>query len=144
MIRCRNFMPVVVIIWTIALSTTAQPFPLTYPAQQISINQANIITVQNPSQPSGPVQLIGIVKLGKLEVLFPRNHPTGLMELTTIARQESRSPESGALDLRQHSGRVIMVEGIPDSGWLYEAHIVDSGGPLLTMLSRILLETPQK
>ena len=142
--RCRNLLPVVMMMWTIALTTTALPFPLTDTAQQKHITPATATTIQNPNQPSGSVQLIGIVKSGKLEVLFPRNGQTRLMELTTIARQEARSPDSGALNLRQHVGLVIMVEGIPDSGWLYEAHIVDSGGPLLTMLSRILLETPQK
>jgi len=142
--RCRNFLPVVAFIWTIVLSTAALAFPLTDTTQvQRHITPA-ATTIQNSSQPTGQVQLIGIVKSGKLEVLFPRNGQTRLMELTTIARQEARSPDSGAMDLRQYAGLVIMVEGIPDSGWLYEAHIVDSGGPLLTLISRILLETPQK
>jgi hypothetical protein len=65
--------------------------------------------------------------------------PLGL-RLTTIQRQEARSVESGEVDLTAYEGDAILIEGIRDSGWIYEARIVDHAGPILTLLVRRAFE----
>lgn len=83
-----------------------------------------------------PARIIGIVEGGRLMVVFPEASAPGGLRLTRIQRQEARSVESGEIDLSGHEGAAIMAEGVRDSGWLYEARIIDRGGPLLTALVR--------
>ena len=76
-------------------------------------------------------ELIGIVQNGRFLPL------TGVtigaqVQLTTIQRQEARSPDSSLLDLRPYEGQAIMVSGYLDSGWLYSAGVKDRAGPILT------------
>jgi hypothetical protein len=43
-------------------------------------------------------------------------------------------PESREIDLLPYEGRVLVVRGHDSGGWIYEAEIVEEGGPLLTAL----------
>ena len=95
---------------------------------------------RRPERPDGREQILGLVENGRLRVVFPAiGSPLGL-RLTTIRRQEARSVVSGAVDLNAYEGDAILIEGIRDSGWIYEARIVDPAGPILTLLVRRAFE----
>jgi hypothetical protein len=95
---------------------------------------------RRPESPDGREQILGLVENGRLRVVFPAiGSPLGL-RLTTIRRQEARSVESGEVDLTAYEGDAILIEGIRDSGWIYEARIVDHAGPILTLLVRRAFE----
>jgi hypothetical protein len=83
--------------------------------------------------PAGIQRILGIVENGNFVGLAPA--VVGL-RLTTIQRQEARSVVSGELGLGTHEGEAIMVEGVRDNDWLYEARIVERAGPILTAVVR--------
>ena len=88
----------------------------------------------------GREQILGLVENGRVRVVFPSmGSPLGL-RLTTIQRQEARSVESGEVDLTAYEGDAILIEGIRDSGWIYEARIIDHASPILTLLVRRAFE----
>ena len=89
-------------------------------------------------------RVLGIVESSKFVPLFPANVKRGELRLTTVQRQEARSVESGELDLSSHEGQAIMVEGTRDSGWLYDARIVDRAGPILTTVVRQTFQNRSK
>jgi len=78
--------------------------------------------------------LLGRVQGGELRVLAPAGSAGGTARLTQIGMAESVSPQSREIDLVSYEGRVIVVRGHDGGGWIYEAEIVESGGPLLTSL----------
>lgn len=93
-------------------------------------------TAQNLSdkpieQVDGPTQILGLVEDGAFYALAGGDSRAPL-GLTSIARQEARSVESGALDLTAEEGRAIVVRGVPDGGWLYEARVLEVAGPLVS------------
>ena len=79
---------------------------------------------------------IGIVKSGRFHLLAPRSSSplTVGIRLTGIQMQEARPPESAELNLEKYEGKAVMVHGHDGGGWIYRAALVDSGGPLLTLL----------
>ncbi len=90
--------------------------------------------------PDGREHILGLVENGRLRVVFPAiGSPLGL-RLTTIRRQEARSFESGEVDLSGYEGDAILVEGIRDSGWIYEARIIEHASPILTLMVRRAFE----
>lgn len=60
--------------------------------------------------------------------------------LTTIARQEARSVESGALDLSPFERRMVVIEGIPNGGWVYEARVIETIGSATEPFIRLMAE----
>jgi hypothetical protein len=80
---------------------------------------------------------IGVVKEGKFHLLAPQpSSPlTAAIRLTGIQMQEAQPPESKELNLEKYEGKAVMVHGHDGGGWIYQAAIVDSGGPLLTALA---------
>jgi len=79
---------------------------------------------------------IGIVKNRKFHLLAPQpsSPSTAAIRLTGMQMQEARPPESDELNLEKYEGKTVMVHGHDGGGWIYQAAIVDSGGPLLTAL----------
>jgi hypothetical protein len=74
---------------------------------------------------------LGIVKDGKFKSLQPK---TSSGELTTMAMPEAMAPESKRVDLKNYEGKAIMVSGHDGGGWIYSAKIIDSAGPILTVV----------
>jgi hypothetical protein len=85
-------------------------------------------------------RILGLVENGRFRVVDPTISGPLELRLTTIQRQEARAVESGEVGLSGYEGDAIMVEGIRDSGWIYEARIVDRAGPILTRLVREMFE----
>lgn len=69
-------------------------------------------------------------------VLAPKPGPIGRVRLTRIQRQQAVSPESDMPPTDDLVGRCVLVYGLLDSGWLYEARIVASLTPLEAGLAR--------
>jgi hypothetical protein len=78
--------------------------------------------------------LLGLAKGGELTILAPAGSAGGTARLTRISMVEAVSPESRQIDLLQYEGMALVVRGRDGGGWIYEAEIVEQGGPLLTSL----------
>jgi hypothetical protein len=85
--------------------------------------------------------LIGIVEQGRFNLLSPEPGTPGGARLTSISMQAAQPPESGELDLAQYEGGAIAVQGHDGGGWIYEASVVDTGGPILAALVREVFGT---
>lgn len=94
-----------------------------------------VITRQRINKDDGRQTLIGIVQDGELWVLTPATSAGLSARLTGIAMQESVSPESREIDLSDYEGSAILVHGHDGGGWIYEAEVIDRGGPLLTEIA---------
>jgi len=81
---------------------------------------------------------IGIVKKGEVQILRPGPPSPLTARLTKIGMPEARTPESAEIDLSSYEGLVLMIQGANGGGWIYEARIVDKGGPLLTQIVKDL------
>jgi hypothetical protein len=86
-------------------------------------------------QDDGRQTLVGIVRDGEFYVLAPAESAGLSARLTEIARQESVAPRSREIDLRPYEGSAILVHGHDSGGWIYEAEVLDQGGPLLTEIA---------
>jgi len=82
--------------------------------------------------------LLGLAQDGELHILAPASSAGGTARLTQIRMPEAASPESGEIDLQPHEGRVLVVRGLDSGGWVYEAEIVEQGGPLLASIVRLV------
>jgi hypothetical protein len=79
--------------------------------------------------------LIGVVRGGEFYLLAPAGLAGLPARLTGIAMQESVAPETKEIDLSAYEGSAILVRGRDGGGWIYEAEVVDQGGPLLTEIA---------
>lgn len=82
---------------------------------------------------NGEDQFLGTVEKGQFHPIV-RSTLGKLARLTSIHRQEARTPESGELDLVAYEGRAIMVQGYHEGEWIFEAKVVDQAGPILTQV----------
>jgi len=89
-------------------------------------------TQQEYTLPEG--QFIGTVEKGKFIMLVPRPAFPVVVRLTGISMQEARPAESAEVDLVPYEGKVIFISGHDGGSWIYQADILDSGGPLLKAL----------
>lgn len=99
------------------------------PAQAGDRFPAGPMTSPAPGRPDAVI-LFGIATAGGFHA-YGSDGRTTPYRLTGIQRQEARSVESGELDLASREGRLIVVEGVPDGGWIYEAVVTETSGPLI-------------
>ncbi|NLG48906.1 MAG: hypothetical protein GX552_02200 [Chloroflexi bacterium] len=85
----------------------------------------------------GETRYLGIVEGGQFQPLMPRAGVAGDIRLTTIAAQDSESPDSKELVLTQNEGLALLVEGQSSDGWLYSTRIIHMYDPVLSTLVRI-------
>lgn len=78
------------------------------------------------------VQFFGIVRGGKFKIFAPQHLEGDIVRLTTIQKQESKSPQSGKLDLSQYEEKIIEVSGQESGGWIFSAEVVEEAGPVLS------------
>jgi hypothetical protein len=78
--------------------------------------------------------LLGLAQGGELTILAPAGSAGSAARLTQIGMAEAVSPGSREIDLLQYEGQALVVRGHDGGGWIYEAEIVEQGGPLLTAL----------
>jgi hypothetical protein len=106
-------------------------------------------TAKNPEPQTHPEEFeeittnpifIGIVEDGVLRLVFPKPTLGGRIRFTNIAMHMSVPPESGELDLSQYEGKAIAIQGHNGGGWIYSAHVVDEGGPIVTALVQQVLD----
>lgn len=90
-------------------------------------------------------QCLGIVKKGMFYPLWPEKSLTGAVRLTKIQMQEAVAPESRELDLKEFEGKAVMISGHGGGGgWIYEAQVIDSAGPIVTLLVVELMSDKDK
>jgi hypothetical protein len=87
-------------------------------------------------------KFLGMVEGGRFSILMPRPQCC-TVRLTRIAKPASIAEElvaSHEINLSEYEGKAIMVTGVlPEhKGWLYEANVIDQGGPILTEVAREL------
>lgn len=117
----------------IAFSATSAPAP----ARAADPGLMGPLTLPAPDRPDAH-RLLGSVRDGVFHAYGPGG-AAAPFRLTAIQRQEARSVESGALDLAPLDGRLILVQGVPEGGWIYEATVVETSGPLIAQgVARLL------
>jgi hypothetical protein len=97
--------------------------------------QRSIERVRPMDEDDGRQTLIGVVRDGEFWVLAPADSAGLPARLTRIAMQESVAPQSREIDLREYEGSAILVRGRDGGGWVYEAEVIDQGGPLLAEIA---------
>lgn len=95
----------------------------------------------HPSYTSGETEVtpepdtdkyLGVVKNGEFQCLWPKRTSDIPLKLTTISMMAAMAPEGAKLDLSQYEGCAVMVQGHESGPWIYDAHIIDNAGPILT------------
>lgn len=97
------------------------------------------LTKQNTMNQSS--HFLGIVENGQLHLLDPPQPAGESLRFTSMARQESRRPESAELDLAEYEGNSVMISGHGNSGWVYSAEVTDKATPIVTKLVRRVFGT---
>jgi hypothetical protein len=83
---------------------------------------------------NGDDQFLGIVRNGRFEVLQPKSAAGEPARLTRIQMQAGQSPEGQEIALAEYEGSALMVRGHQSGTWIYSAEIIDTAGPILTMV----------
>jgi hypothetical protein len=82
-----------------------------------------------------PEHYLCLIVQGQLVVLTP-DPILRTLRPTSIPRQAAQSPESALVDIALYEGRTVLVEGYADSGWLYEARVIDLLSPFEALVVR--------
>ena len=77
-------------------------------------------------------RFLGIVQSGELQILAPESASGSSAKLTAMGMQAAMPPEGHQVDLGEHEGKAILVQGHGDGDWIYSASIVEVAGPILT------------
>jgi len=86
-------------------------------------------------------QFLGVVENGQFQLLDPPQTAGESLRFTSIAKQESRPPESAELDLAEHEGSAVLISGHSDSGWVYSADVIDEATLIITKLVQRVFST---
>src|SRR5262245_54828177 len=87
---------------------------------------------------SNTTRLLGLVRGGEFSIIHPEQLARRELRLTTIRVADARLPEGSQLDLSPYEGGLIMVEGIDQGRWLYEAKVIDRASPIMmTVISEL-------
>lgn len=84
--------------------------------------------------------IVGIVEDGKFIALTPKADLSKEVRLTSISMPQAVPPETGEIKLGEYEGSVIAIRGHDSGGWIYEASVIDMGGPIVTALARRVLD----
>jgi hypothetical protein len=79
-------------------------------------------------------ELLGLVQRGELLIVAPAASAGSTARLTEISMVESVGPESREISLLPYEGLVLVVSGQDGGGWIYEAEVVEQGGPLISAI----------
>lgn len=81
-------------------------------------------------------QFLGFVQEGKFKQLDPPPVAGASVRFTSIQQQESQSPESGELDFTPYEAMGIMIKGNHNSGWVYNAKVIDKSEPITELIKK--------
>lgn len=87
---------------------------------------------------------LGVVKNGEFQCIWPKRIGDAHFRLTTISRMAAMAPEGAEVDLSQYEGYAVMVQGHRNSGWIYDAHIIDNAKPIITTVVHYLFSKSEK
>ncbi len=91
---------------------------------------------------NGNDQFLGIVQLGRFQILMPDHAAGDAVRLTGIPMQAAQSPESAEISLAEYEGSALMVAGHYGGGWIYSASVIDQAGPILTAVVKQVFGQP--
>ncbi len=81
-------------------------------------------------------EFLGLVENGQFRILEPKEHccTVKLTKLIKPRLLDEAAIEKHQIDLSEDEGMAIMVEGAlgKEELWVYEAKVVDKGGPILS------------
>jgi hypothetical protein len=85
-------------------------------------------------------EFLGLVENGQFRILEPAEHccTVKLTKLIKPKLLDEAAIEKHQIDLSEDEGMAIMVEGAlgKEELWIYEAKVVDRGGPILSAVVR--------
>jgi hypothetical protein len=85
-------------------------------------------------------EFLGLVENGQLRILEPKEHccTVRLTKLIKPKLLDEAAIEKHQIDLSEDEGMAIMVEGAlgKEELWVFEAKVVDKGGPILSAVVR--------
>jgi hypothetical protein len=93
---------------------------------------------------------IGIVRNGRLKLIFPQSIFSQVVDLTRISMVDAADPFStqNKVDLSSYEGRIMTAQGYPLSGsedLIYDAKLLDIEQPLPTeMVSEVFDQCSEK
>jgi hypothetical protein len=91
-------------------------------------------------QRPGTDRITGMVAYGEfIPAAISSVETGGALRLTEIARQEAVPPDAAEIFLDEFEGRAVMVEGYLDSGWIYEAEVIEVASPILSEVVKYLI-----
>jgi hypothetical protein len=126
------------ILFGIVLGATASVVLLSIDVSFVRRSAAQDLPKQSLQEllvsPSRNVYLLGVVRDGRFFIIHPEHSARSHLRLTTVAPPDMNRPEQGLLDLSPYDGKVIMVEGVGQGGWLYAAKVVDQASPIVMAL----------
>lgn len=88
---------------------------------------------------NGNNQYLGKVEAGRFRLLWPIALAGTSRRLTLMAMQVSQPPEVQELHLNEYDDQIILVRGNADTQWIWSAEVVEVAGPILTLLSEVVL-----
>ncbi len=77
-------------------------------------------------------QILGLVKEGRLKIIYPESESGTIVKLTKDSMVIDRPIQE--MDLKEYEGKVIMAKGKYSGDWVYLTEIVDQVGPILSLL----------
>lgn len=77
-------------------------------------------------------QILGLVKEGQFEIIFPESESGTNVKLTEDFMGVGRDIKE--LNLKEYEGKVVMTKGYYSGDWIYSAEIIDQAGPILSLL----------
>ena len=80
--------------------------------------------------------IVGVVEDGRLNILWPKQSAGSGVRMTGISMNMAVAPETQEIDLAEYEGQALLVQGHEGGAWIYDAQIIDKGGPLLALLAR--------
>ncbi len=91
-------------------------------------------------QRPGTDRITGMVAYGEfIPAAISSVETSGALRLTEIMRQEALPPDAAEIFVDEFEGRAVMVEGYLDSGWIYEAEVIEVASPILSEVVKYLI-----
>jgi hypothetical protein len=79
-------------------------------------------------------EFLGVVHEGQFQPLAPESAVGVSLQLSRLSMRMADPPESDMLDLSPYEGKAIVIQGDGHGGWIYSSQVIDTAGPILTMV----------
>jgi hypothetical protein len=83
---------------------------------------------------------LGVVHAGLFRRLTPFRDPAGGCRLSQA--RPGAAPEPLEISLEDYAGAALLVEGVAQELWIYEANVIEKASPIVTELVQFVLGHP--